>query len=144
MSAAEASIFAKIVSGAIPCHKVYEDEYCVAFLDINPLAEGHTLVIPKRPVERLEELTPEEAAGIARPLGLIARRILRAVGASDYNLLQNNGRDAGQVVPYVHFHIIPRRAGDGLGYRWNAQPRTSEQLGELARKIGASAWQSVE
>ncbi|TWT42221.1 HIT-like protein [Phycisphaerae bacterium RAS1] len=135
--AAAASIFARIVSGAIPCHKVFENEFCLAFLDLNPLAEGHTLVIPRRPVERLEDLPPEEAAGLARHIGAIARRVLRAVGAADYNLLQNNGRDAGQVVAYVHFHIIPRKPGDGLGYRWNAQQRTQEQLASLAQRINS-------
>lgn len=132
------SIFTKIIQGEIPCHRVFENDQLLAFLDVNPLSEGHTLVIPKRPVERLEDLPPEEAAEIARHLGAIARRVLAATGATDYNLLQNNGKLAGQVVPHVHFHIIPRHADDGLGYRWKPKPATADKLAELAGRISAS------
>ena len=137
MSDAAGSIFARIVRGEIPCQRVYEDDALLAFLDVNPLAEGHTLVLPKRPVERLEDLPAEEAAALARALPEIVRRILAATGASAYNLLLNNGRDAGQEVPYVHFHIIPRHAGDGLGFRWKSQKGDAGKLGELAGRIRA-------
>ncbi|MFN0134610.1 MAG: HIT family protein [Phycisphaerae bacterium] len=131
------SIFTKIINGQIPCHRVFENEHVIAFLDINPLADGHTLVIPKRQVERLEQLPADEAAELGRVLGEIAARVLKAVGATDYNVLQNNGRAAGQEVPHVHFHIIPRRAGDGLGYRWNAQPGDHGQLAALSAKVSS-------
>jgi len=133
--AAQESIFTRIIRGEIPCHKVFENEHVLAFLDIRPLAEGHTLVVPKHQVERLEDLPPDYAAEIARCLGMIARRILAATGAEGYNVLNNNGRVAGQEVPHVHFHIIPRRAGDGLGYRWNARSVPDEQLAALAERI---------
>lgn len=129
------SIFTRIIQGAIPCHRVYEDAQVLAFLDINPLAPGHTLVVPKREVERLDQLPPDEAAAIGRVLGIVARRVLAAVGATDYNILQNNGSAAGQEVPHVHFHIIPRRTNDGLGYRWNARPAKAEDLATLAAQI---------
>lgn len=131
------SIFTKIIKGQIPCHRVFENEHVIAFLDINPLADGHTLVIPKRQVERLEQLPADEAAQVGRVLGEIAARVLKAVGANDYNVLQNNGRAAGQEVPHVHFHIIPRRSGDGLGYRWNAKPGDHAQLAALAAKVSS-------
>jgi len=131
------SIFTRIIRGEIPCQRVFEDEHVLAFLDINPLSEGHTLVVPKRQVERLEQLPPEEAAAVGRVLGVIARRILVATGAPGYNLLQNNGAVAGQLVPHVHFHIIPRREGDGLGYRWNARPAAPDALARLAARINA-------
>ncbi|MBI5865136.1 MAG: HIT family protein [Planctomycetes bacterium] len=133
------SIFTKIIRGEIPCAKVLETDLLIAFLDIAPLAEGHTLVIPKRQVERLEELSPAEAGAIAAVLGPLALRILKATGAGDYNILQNNGAAAGQVVPHVHFHIIPRREGDGLGYRWNAQRSEPAKLAALAERIRADA-----
>ncbi len=134
MSASE-SIFSRIIRGEIPSQKVYEDAAVFAFLDINPLSDGHTLVVPKRQAERLDQLSAGELADLARAIGALAPRILRAVGATDYNLLQNNGPAAGQVVPHVHFHIIPRRPGDGLGYRWNVQARTPAELAALAARI---------
>ena len=139
VGAAEASIFAKIVRGEIPCQRVFENEHLLAFLDINPLAEGHTLVISKHPVARLEELPPETAAELARVLPLLTRKVLAATGASDCNVLLNNGAGAGQEIPYVHVHIIPRQPGDGLGYRWKPQKRAPEELTELAERIRAQS-----
>ena len=132
------SIFTKIIKGEIPCHGVFENEHLLAFLDINPLSEGHALVVPKRQVERLEDLPPEDTAAIARQLGVIAQRIVSVTGASGYNILLNTGSVAGQEVPHVHFHIIPRRAGDGLGYRWKAKPAAPEALADLAERIRAA------
>lgn len=129
------SIFTRIIRGEVPCQRVFENEHLLAFLDIAPLAPGHTLVVPKRQVEKLHELTPDEAAEIGRQLPQIARRVIAAVCAPGYNLLQNNGPVAGQVVPHVHFHIIPRAEGDGLGYRWNARPAAPDELAALARRI---------
>lgn len=129
------SIFTRIIRGEIPCQRIFENEHLLAFLDIAPLAPGHTLVVPKRQVERLHELTPDEAAEIGRQLPQIARRVIAVVGAPGYNVLQNNGSAAGQVVPHVHFHIIPRTEGDGLGYRWNARPANPDELAALAARI---------
>lgn len=135
MSAPNDTIFTRIIRGEIPCHRVFENERVLAFLDINPLAEGHTLVVPKRQVQRLDQLPPDEAAEIARHLGRIAARVVAVTGAEGYNILQNNGRAAGQEVPHVHFHIIPRRAGDGLGYRWHPKPARQDALAALAAKL---------
>jgi histidine triad (HIT) family protein len=132
------SVFTRIIHGEIPCHRIFENEHVLAFLDISPLADGHTIVIPKRQVERLDGLPPDEAAEIGRCLGAIAARVVSVTGAEGYNILQNNGAVAGQVVPHVHFHIIPRRAGDGLGYRWQPQKRSPEQLAGLAARIAAA------
>lgn len=129
------SIFTRIIRGEIPCQRIYESPTVFAFLDINPLAPGHTLVVPKRQVARLEQLPEEDASDIARVLGRIARAILAATGAADYNVLQNNGASAGQVVPHVHFHIIPRREGDSLGYRWNAKPAGPDELKSLGDRL---------
>lgn len=132
------SVFTRIIRGEIPCHRVFDSPTVFAFLDINPLTPGHTLVVPKRQVERLEQLPEDDAADIARVLGRIARAVLAATGASDYNVLQNNGPASGQVVPHVHFHIIPRRDGDGLGYRWNARAASAAELSTLAEMLRAS------
>ncbi len=139
MAAAPDCIFCKIVSGAVPCHKLLESEQVLAFLDINPLADGHCVVIPKIHAERLDQLPAEQAAAVARVLGELGRRIIAAVAAEGFNVLQNNGACAGQVVPHVHFHIIPRRKGDGLGFRWNAKSSTPAALAALAQRIHATS-----
>ncbi len=113
-------VFCKIAAGQIPALRVHEDDDCLAFLDIGPLAEGHLLIIPKEHYARLEEM-PEGLVGrVTATLPRLARAVLAATGADGYNILQNNGKVSGQEVPHVHFHIIPRKAADGLGYRWNA------------------------
>lgn len=112
------TIFGKILDGDIPCHRVYEDEHVLAFLDVNPLSAGHTLVIPKERVAHLHEMSDEQSAAIGRVLPRIARSILEATGASAYNVLQNNGHLAHQAVFHVHFHIIPKTDDGGLGVGW--------------------------
>jgi histidine triad (HIT) family protein len=129
------SIFARIIAGEIPCQRVFENEHVLAFLDINPLAEGHTLVLPKRSVARFTELTPDEVAELGRRVLSIARKVMAATGAEGFNLLLNEGQIAGQEVPHVHFHLIPRRAGDGLGYRWRPQKCSTAELEALAARI---------
>ena len=116
------TIFAKILRGEIPCHRVYEDERILAFLDIMPLAPGHVLVIPKEEKATMAELSDESAAALGRALPRICRAVMQATGATAYNLLQNNGALAHQAVPHVHMHLIPRYRGDRAdprgGVRW--------------------------
>ena len=130
------TIFSKILRNEIPCHRVYEDDDVIAFLDINPIARGHTLVIPREPAERLEQLSEDAAAAIGRVLPRIARAVLAATGTTDWNLLQNNGAAAHQAVFHVHFHIIPKHAdGSGLGIGWKSGK--IEDAAELAKEIAA-------
>lgn len=125
MNAFPETIFSKILRGEIPCHKVYEDEDVFAFLDISPIARGHTLVIPKRGAETLDQLSDETAAALGRALPRLARAVLAATGATAYNVLQNNGSAAHQSVGHVHFHIIPKHAdGSGLDLAWRPTPLT--------------------
>ncbi len=131
-------IFCKIIRGQVPCQRVFENDHVLAFLDIGPLANGHTVIVPKNHVPSLEDLPGEWAACLAEAFGPIARAVIGAVGAEGFNLLQNNGPVAGQLVPHVHFHLIPRRTGDGLGYRWNARPATAAELAGLAERIRAA------
>jgi histidine triad (HIT) family protein len=130
------TIFTKILRNEIPCHRVYEDGKVVAFLDLNPLSRGHTLVIPREPAETLDKLSPEASAAIGRVLPRIARAVIAATGARSYNVLQNNGADAHQAVMHVHFHIIPKYDdGSGLGIGWKAG--TLDGGEELAKSIEA-------
>ena len=138
MGVADDCVFCKIVAGEIPCTKIFEDEFCLSFLDIGPLADGHTLLIPKTHYGQLPDVPTETMAGLASQLPRIGRAIVRATGAEGFNVLQNNGRIAGQVVPHVHFHLIPRKAEDGLGYRWNAGSYPAGRADEIARRITES------
>ena len=130
------TVFSKILRGEIPCHKVYEDELVLAFLDVAPLSPGHTLVIPKEPAETLDQLSDESAAAIGRVLPRICRAVQQATGTSAYNVLENNGKGAHQAVQHVHFHIIPKPdQSRGLGVGWPAGKLDSEQAKALLAKI---------
>eukprot|EP00009_Paramoeba_aestuarina_P003153 CAMPEP_0201511132 /NCGR_PEP_ID=MMETSP0161_2-20130828/3628_1 /ASSEMBLY_ACC=CAM_ASM_000251 /TAXON_ID=180227 /ORGANISM="Neoparamoeba aestuarina, Strain SoJaBio B1-5/56/2" /LENGTH=138 /DNA_ID=CAMNT_0047906489 /DNA_START=66 /DNA_END=482 /DNA_ORIENTATION=- len=108
-------LFCKIIAGKIPCNKILETEKSFAFMDIFPCSDGHALVIPKYCAEKLHELPPEEMADVGPTLVKVAK----AIGAEDYNILQNNGEIAHQVVKHVHFHIIPKpNKEQGLGVGW--------------------------
>lgn len=120
MSAHQPTIFDKILAGEIPSYKVYEDEHVLAFLDIGPLSPGHTLVIPKEQKAQLHQLSDEAAAAVGRVLPRICRAVMAATGATAYNVLQNNGSAAHQVVMHVHFHVIPKFGEKGLGIVWPA------------------------
>ncbi len=129
------TIFTKILRGQLPCHKVYEDDHVLAFLDIFPLAKGHTLVIPKEPAETLDQLSDASAAAIGRVLPRLARAVMKVSGATAYNLLQNNGQDAHQAVFHVHFHLIPKLAGQGLGIVWKPAKLGDDEGGVVAAAI---------
>ena len=131
------TIFSKIIRGEIPCHRVFENEKVLAFLDVNPLSSGHTLVIPKEEVATLDQLSDDAAAALGRVLPRIARAVLAATGASAYNVLQNNGATAHQAVLHVHFHIIPKFEGQGLGVGWKPMPAPTPDLKGLAAAIAA-------
>lgn len=134
------TIFSKILRGEISCHRVYEDAHVLAFLDINPLSIGHTLVIPKEPAETLGQLSEESAAALGRVLPRICRAVIEATGAAAYNVLQNNGSGAHQAVMHVHFHVIPRYAdGTGLGLKWIPRHFDPVEGSALARRIARLA-----
>jgi histidine triad (HIT) family protein len=132
------TVFSKILTGEIPCHKVYEDDLVLAFLDIFPLSRGHTLVIPKEPAETLDELSDESAAAIGRVLPRIARAVMQATGCSAYNVLQNNGSMAHQAVFHVHFHIIPKTESAGLGIGWRPGKLDPDEGRSLAAELAAA------
>ncbi len=138
MSDKPETIFDKILAGEIPCYRLYEDEHVLAFLDVGPLSRGHTLVIPKERKAHLHELSDEAAAAIGRVLPRLARAVLAATGATAYNVLQNNGAAAHQVVMHVHFHIIPKLDERGLGIGWNATGLDPGDAAELVASIVAA------
>ncbi|MEK7448625.1 MAG: HIT family protein [Planctomycetota bacterium] len=115
-------IFCRIIRGEIPVSKLYEDSQVIAILDINPIRPGHTLLIPKKHYASLSELTPAEQVTWLQPLDKLSRAIVRGTGSEGFNLLLNNGRCAGQVVPHLHIHIIPRKNDDEVSFHWNPRP----------------------
>ncbi|THV07013.1 HIT-like protein [Dendrothele bispora CBS 962.96] len=118
-------IFCKIIKGEIPGYKLVETELSYSFLDIGPLSKGHALVIPKHHAEKMHEL-PDEYLADVMP---IAKKIALAQGAENYNVLQNNGRLAHQLVDHVHFHVIPKpNEEEGLGVGWPTKTLSKEDL----------------
>ena len=108
------NIFAKILRGEIPCVKVYEDDKTLAFMDVMPQAQGHTLVVPKEAAENVLDLSEDGMAAMMATTQKIARAIKLALDPDGIVLTQFNGPAAGQSVFHVHFHVIPRKAGDVL------------------------------
>lgn len=119
-------LFCKIIAGGIPSAKVYEDDNVFAFLDINPVNPGHTLVIPKEHHPRLSDTPADVAADIMRVVPKIMKAVMKAVDASACNIGVNNGELAGQVVEHTHLHIMPRFEGDGYDI-WHGKPYESDE-----------------
>ncbi len=108
------NIFAKILRGEFPCHKVYEDDHVLAFLDIMPRAPGHTLVIPKAPARNILDITPDDYAHVARGAHKIAHAAMTAFKADGITVQQFNEAAGGQVVFHLHMHVMPRHDGIAL------------------------------
>jgi histidine triad (HIT) family protein len=128
-------VFCKMVAGQIPVTKIYEDEVVLSFLDIGPISDGHTLVIPKQHFEGLHDCPPQLLGQVASRLGRIAKAVTAAMDSDDYNVLCNNGRAAGQLVEHLHFHIIPRRTGDGVFNRWPSYKYQEGKIEAIAAEI---------
>lgn len=134
----DSCIFCKIIKGAIPSYKVFENDHVLAFLDINALSKGHTLVIPKHCAARTHELPEEFMGEVGKALQKVSKAIVEATGVPDYNILQNNGEAAHQAVFHVHYHIIPKQPnGAGLGIVWKSGNPEKDALEALAGDIKA-------
>jgi len=131
----EDCIFCKMAAGQVPVTKVYEDDIVLAFLDIGPVSDGHTLVIPKQHFEKLHDCPAELLGQVCCRLGRIAGAVVGAIKSDGYNVLCNTGRAAGQLVKHLHFHIIPRSTGDGVFNRWPAYKYQEGEIDEIAGKI---------
>ena len=132
---ADDCVFCKIVAGEIPVTQIYEDDYVLAFLDIGPISQGHTLVIPKQHFEKLHDCPAQVLGQVGSQLGKIAGAVSASMDSDGYNVLCNNGRAAGQLVNHLHFHIIPRNTGDGLFGQWPAAEYPEGKIEALAAEI---------
>ena len=130
----ENCIFCKIVSGEIPANKIYEDDYTLAFLSIGPHNPGHTLVIPKDHFENVYGLPDETLCRTIITVKKIAIAIKNGLETDGINIGMNNEETAGQEIPHAHFHIIPRKEGDGLVH-WGAKAYLPGEAEEVAMKI---------
>jgi len=136
----EDCIFCKIAQGLLPCHKVYEDEKVMAFADISPISEGHTLVIPKRHAENIFEINQEDLTSVHLAARKIARAVQKALAPAGVAFLQLNGRGVNQVVMHYHLHLIPRAAGGPAlpVSSWDPGEGDPEALARTAAKIAAA------
>ena len=129
-----ACIFCDILDGKRDAHVVYEDKDHIAFLDIYPIDEGHTLVIPKKHYERITDMDSDDVGKIFSLIPKITKAILLGAGADAFSLAQNNGKAAKQIIPHVHVHIIPRYNNKGTEWTKRQIP-SSDELSKLAQKI---------
>jgi histidine triad (HIT) family protein len=132
---ADDCLFCKMVAGKIPVTKIYEDEFVLSFLDIGPISDGHTLVVPKQHFEKLHDCPAELLGRVFSCLGKIAGAVAATVNSDCYNLLCNNGSAAGQLIEHLHFHIIPRNTGDRLFSRWPSYKYEHGKIEEIAGAI---------
>ena len=135
----ESCIFCRIIRGEIPSYKIYEDERTLAFLDINPSAPGHTIIIPKAHVTRVEDLSEEDAQALFRTLHVLVGGIQDALEVPSSTIGINNGPESGQEVPHVHIHVIARTGGDrGRIIQGLVQPLnrpSAEEMRRIAERI---------
>ena len=129
-------IFCKIVAGEIPSAKVYEDANALAFMDIGPVVKGHALVIPKQHYDPITHTPPEVLQALILVVQKIAQAQFEGLQADGINVTQANGKVAGQVVPHIHFHVIPRFANDKHSWNWSPKQYDSpEEMGRYAERI---------
>lgn len=131
------NIFAKIIAGDIPCHKIYENAGTLAFMDILPASRGHCLVIPKSPSRNLMDIEESALAAVMITVKKVTIAITKALKADGVTIRQNNEEAGGQEVFHTHFHIMPRYLGEPLRLHDGAEPNHAE-LADLAQQIGAA------
>ena len=134
-------IFCRIVAGDIPAEIVAKDEHAVAFLDIAPLADGHTVIVPRAHVATIEEMAPDDARGLFQTVARLAGPVRKAVGGAGNTIGINDGAATGQTIPHVHVHIVPRRSDDGAGsvhtiFRAGPRRAVAEVGKEIRKAIG--------
>ncbi|MFZ5866842.1 MAG: HIT family protein [Thermodesulfobacteriota bacterium] len=135
-------IFCKIVAGEIPCFKVYEDDKCIAFMDISPLNTGHLLVVPKEHFGNILDIDPGTYGHVTGVVCRLSKAVQEVVRPEGMNVLQLNGRAANQVVPHLHVHLVPRWHGDGIRIsEWEPVPGDKESIRSTADQIVAKLGQ---
>ncbi len=128
-------IFCKIANGEIPSFKLFEDDDVLAFLDVNPVSEGHLLVIPKDHHENIFEIPEEKLRRISEVCKDMSMLCKEKLGATGVNVLNASGKDAQQSVFHIHFHVIPRSSGDGLDLQFHGRSLDSDKMKEIQKTL---------
>ncbi|MHA1169799.1 MAG: HIT family protein [Candidatus Hodarchaeales archaeon] len=131
MNSEKECIFCKIVKGEIPCYKLYEDDETIAFLDINPATKGHSLVIPKSHADNMNKASGEIIVSVYKTVKKVSDMIFEKLNPDGYNVLQNNGIVAGQMINHLHVHIVPRYLDDGIKLPLPMEKATEDSLKKL-------------
>ena len=131
-------IFCKIVAGEIPCFKLFEDEATIAFMDINPVNPGHALAVAKGHWPTIDVIPAEVLAGVAKTAQRVARAVVGELKPEGVNLLQANGAAAGQSVPHLHIHVVPRHANDRVKLNWDYRPGDKAEIEAIWRRLKAA------
>lgn len=124
-------IFCMIAEGKIPSHKIYEDDLCLAFLDLSQANVGHTLIVPKKHYDNIISLDNELAGHLFSVTSKLTKAISKALGVTDFNILNNCGEVAGQSVHHFHIHIIPRKLNDNIKIELSSNKLTDEEFVNL-------------
>lgn len=131
----ESCVFCKIINEEIPCHKIYEDEETLAFLDINPASKGHTLIIPKKHYVNIHDVDEETLNSIMKTTKKMSAKLKQKLNASGINIVNASGKDAQQSVFHIHFHAVPRYEGDGLDLWFHGRKSDAPDFDELKKII---------
>lgn len=134
----ESCIFCKIVAGQLPCFKLLEDETTIAFMDINPVNRGHALAVAKGHWPTIDVIPPQVLAAVATMAQRVAKAAMTTLEPSGVNLLQSNGVGAGQSVPHLHVHILPRFPGDEVRLNWTYKPGDRAEIEAICNKLKAA------
>lgn len=128
-------IFCRVVKGEIPSYKVYEDDRTLAFLDINPIAVGHTLIIPKDHSAKISELGETEVVALSKTLQRVVKALEASIDFDGMNIFVNQGKEAGQLIPHFHYHVVPRHKGDGVEFKVTQKKLSEEEFKKIQEKI---------
>ena len=131
----EDCVFCRIINGKIPAAKVYEDGKVITFLDIMPANKGHCLIVPKIHVQNLLEMSEDDLSAAMQAAKKVAKALSLSVGNGSFNIVMNNGKDAGQIVNHAHIHIIPRFQKDRLRLKWSHVKYEDNEMNEYTEKI---------
>jgi histidine triad (HIT) family protein len=131
-------VFCKIVAGQLPCFKLLEDDHTIAFMDINPVNPGHALAVAKGHWPTVDVIPADALAAVAKTAQKVAKAVFKELKPNGVNLIQANGAGAGQSVPHLHIHIMPRQAGDAVALNWEPKPGDMKEIETLYKRLKAA------